>query len=113
MQRIFHTPEGVRDVYNEECKEKAYLQRRLMQVFTAYGYEQIETPTFEFFEVFSKEVGTIPSRNLYKFFDREGNLTSPLRSPGHVPPIFLRIRRQSVSAIPVIPLSIIPDSGDS
>lgn len=73
MQRIFHTPEGVRDVYNEECKEKAYLQRRLMQVFTAYGYEQIETPTFEFFEVFSKEVGTIPSRNLYKFFDREGN----------------------------------------
>ena len=38
-----------------------------------YGFEDIETPTFEYFEVFSKEVGTIPSRDLYKFFDREGN----------------------------------------
>ena len=37
------------------------------------GFEDIETPTFEYFEVFSKEVGTIPSRELYKFFDREGN----------------------------------------
>ena len=38
-----------------------------------YGYEDIETPTFEYFEVFSREVGTIPSKELYKFFDREGN----------------------------------------
>ena len=38
-----------------------------------YGYEDIETPGFEYFEVFSNEVGTIPSKDLYKFFDREGN----------------------------------------
>jgi ATP phosphoribosyltransferase regulatory subunit len=42
-------------------------------VFHRYGYQDIETPTFEYFEVFSKEVGTIPSKDLYKFFDREGN----------------------------------------
>ena len=33
----------------------------------------IETPTFEYFDVFSKEIGTTPSRELYKFFDRDGN----------------------------------------
>ena len=27
----------------------------------------------EFFDVFGKQVGTTPSRELYKFFDREGN----------------------------------------
>ena len=73
MQRIFHTPEGVRDIYNGECSQKRALQEKLHHVFHQYGYQDIETPTFEFFEVFSREVGTIPSRELYKFFDREGN----------------------------------------
>lgn len=73
MQRIFHTPEGVRDIYNGECSQKLKLQERLHQVFHKYGYEDIITPTFEYFEVFSREVGTIPSKDLYKFFDREGN----------------------------------------
>ena len=73
MQRIFHTPEGVRDIYNGECKEKRVLQEKLHSVFHRYGYADIETPTFEYFEVFSAEVGTIPSKDLYKFFDREGN----------------------------------------
>lgn len=73
MQRIFHTPEGVRDIYSQECSRKQKLQEKLHHVFHQYGFEDIETPTFEYFEVFSKEVGTIPSRELYKFFDREGN----------------------------------------
>ena len=73
MQRIFHTPEGVRDIYSQECSRKHKLQEKLHRVFHQYGFEDIETPTFEYFEVFSKEVGTIPSRDLYKFFDREGN----------------------------------------
>lgn len=73
MQRIFHTPEGVRDIYNGECSQKRSLQERIHRVFRQYGFEDIETPGFEFFEVFSREVGTIPSKDLYKFFDREGN----------------------------------------
>lgn len=73
MQRLFHTPEGVRDIYNNECAQKLYLQNKLHKVFVKYGYQDIETPTFEYFEVFSKEVGTTPSKDLYKFFDREGN----------------------------------------
>ncbi len=28
---------------------------------------------YEYFDVFRKEIGTIPSRELYKFFDRDGN----------------------------------------
>lgn len=73
MQRIFHTPEGVRDIYGRECRQKHELKRRIRSVFQKYGYEEIETPTFEYFEVFSQEVGTVPSRELYKFFDRDGN----------------------------------------
>ena len=72
-QQILHTPEGVRDIYNGECRRKNHVQEILSGVLYSYGYEDIQTPTFEFFDVFSREVGTVPSRELYKFIDREGN----------------------------------------
>ncbi len=67
VQRMFHTPEGVRDVYNGECERKQFLQEKLHRMVHSYGYQDIETPTFEFFDVFSREVGTTPSKDLYKF----------------------------------------------
>ncbi len=71
--RLLHTPEGVRDIYNSECKKKQLLQDKLKQAMESYGYQIIQTPTFEFFDIFGKEIGTTPSKELYKFFDREGN----------------------------------------
>ena len=91
IQKILHTPEGVRDIYNEECEKKLILERNLRQVLNSYGYRDIETPTFEFFDVFGREVGTIPSRELYKFFDREGN-TLVLR-PDFTPSIARAVSR--------------------
>ena len=73
MEKMFHTPEGVRDIYNGECEKKQYLQTKIRDIFHNYEYKDIETPTFEYFEVFSREVGTTPSNELYKFFDRDGN----------------------------------------
>ncbi|MGN1174521.1 MAG: ATP phosphoribosyltransferase regulatory subunit [Roseburia sp.] len=72
-QQLLHTPEGVRDIYNGECERKLVLQENLYNTLKKYGYHSIETPTFEFFDIFGKEIGTIPSKELYKFFDREGN----------------------------------------
>lgn len=72
-KRLVHTPEGVRDIYGKEYAEKRRLQELLHAGFASYGYEDIQTPTFEFFDVFSREIGTTPSRELYKFFDKEGN----------------------------------------
>lgn len=72
-KQLLHTPEGVRDIYNEECEKKLVLQERLHKVLNTYGYHPIQTPTFEFFDIFGKEIGTTSSKELYKFFDREGN----------------------------------------
>ena len=72
-QRLLHTPDGVRDIYSLECEKKNVLEQRLHQRLKTYGYHDIQTPSFEYFDVFSQEVGTIPSRELFKFFDREGD----------------------------------------
>ena len=71
--QLLHTPDGVRDIYNGECKKKLYLQDKLHRTLLKYGYHDIMTPTFEFFNIFGNDVGTIPSKDLYKFFDKEGN----------------------------------------
>ena len=73
MQKLVHTPEGVRDIYGEEYAAKLTVEEQIGNVFHSYGYRDIQTPTFEFFDVFSREIGTKSSRDLYKFFDKEGN----------------------------------------
>lgn len=73
MKKLLHTPEGVRDIYNVECGKKLALESRIKKVFHLYGYHDIQTPMFEYFDVFGKEIGTIPSKDLYKFFDKDGN----------------------------------------
>ena len=55
-QRLLHTPEGVRDIYSGEYARKKALLQKLHRVVEGYGYCDIETPTFEYFDVFSREI---------------------------------------------------------
>ncbi len=73
MNKLIHTPEGVRDIYSEEYKKRQYLQNRILDRIHLYGYENIQTPTFEFFDVFAKEMSMVSAKELFKFFDRDGN----------------------------------------
>lgn len=70
---LVHTPEGVRDIYGTEYLQKLAVEEKLHQCLRSFGCQDIQTPTFEFFDVFSQEIGTTPSRELFKFFDKEGN----------------------------------------
>ncbi|MBQ3616139.1 MAG: ATP phosphoribosyltransferase regulatory subunit, partial [Anaerotignum sp.] len=47
-----HTPEGVRDIYGEEYDRKIQIQNRVHSRIREYGYRDIQTPTFEFLEIF-------------------------------------------------------------
>ncbi|MDF2590379.1 MAG: hypothetical protein K0S41_4222 [Anaerocolumna sp.] len=73
IEKLLHTPEGVRDIYNSECERKLQLQNSLHHIMKLHGFRDIQTPTFEFFDIFSKERGTVSSKDMYKFFDRDGN----------------------------------------
>ena len=107
---LLHTPEGVRDIYGNEFAGKEHIEQVIGRKLSSFGYESIETPTFEFFDVFSKEIGTTPSKELYKFFDKEGN-TLVLR-PDFTPSIarcaakyYMMRHSRSAFAIKEIPLS--------
>ena len=102
-KRLLHTPEGVRDIYGDEYKRKLKVESLLREKFNEFGYDEIQTPTFEFFDVFSKEIGTTPSRELYKFFDKEGD-TLVLR-PDFTPSIARCAAKYFVESNEIIRLS--------
>ncbi len=69
---LLHTPEGVRDIYNSEFQRKDIVENNMKDVMKHYGFHQFVTPTFEYFDIFNKERGTVPSKDMYKFVDRDG-----------------------------------------
>lgn len=73
MEQLLHTPEGVRDIYGTECTRKLEIEGRICDVFHSYGFEDIETPAYEFFDIFNKERGSVASKEMFKFFDRYNN----------------------------------------
>ena len=73
MIPLLHTPEGVRDIYGEEISGMRRIEALVEGCMKRFGYEEIRTPSFEYFDVFSSERGTVPSKDMYKFIDRDGN----------------------------------------
>ena len=71
-EALLHTPEGVRDSYNSEFARKEGMEHQVKATMQSYGFHQLMTPTFEYFDIFNKERGTVASREMYKFVDRDG-----------------------------------------
>lgn len=73
MKQLLHTPEGVRDIYGLEYEKRNQIESKIVDCMNRYGFHAIQTPTFEYFEIFSAERGTVSAKDMYKFFDRDGN----------------------------------------
>ncbi len=77
-RRLLHTPEGVRDLYGAECSDRSWVKGKICGRMKLYGFEEIDTPTFEFYDVFAEEMSSNSEKELYKFFDQDG-MTMVLR----------------------------------
>lgn len=72
-EKLLHTPEGVRDIYDAECKKKKKVLSQIHHVLELYSYQDIDTPSFEYFDIFNMDKGSAASNEMYKFFDRNNN----------------------------------------
>lgn len=69
-----HTPIGLSDILPEECEKKKEVENIINDVFVSMGYREIETPAFEYYDVFSGGSGQISQENMFKFFDEKGRI---------------------------------------
>ena len=82
---VTRIPKGLRDILPVEAFERRELESRLRGLFTSWGYGEVITPTFEYYDVLSSETGELIQREMFKFFDRDGRavalrpeLTTPI-----------------------------------
>ncbi len=62
-------PEGVQDYLPEECYNKRKIEERIRNIFFLSGYEEIETPSFEYFDVFNGSNINIEQEKLFKIVE--------------------------------------------
>ena len=71
MGNKFYTPDGFTDQLPGVCAFKRELEARLRNLFLMNGYDEIETPGIEYFDVYKSFVA---EEELYKFTDGKGRL---------------------------------------
>ena len=66
---------GMRDVLPEESRRWRFIENRLRQIVSGFGYEELHLPLMEFTELFSRGVGEstdIVEKEMYSLADRDG-----------------------------------------
>lgn len=70
----YHTPQGVCDILPDECYVKELIEQNIMQVFKGLGYQNIQPPMFEYYDLYENQNGDISQEKLFKFFDAQGRI---------------------------------------
>ena len=67
-------PGGMQDTLPSECRAKRMLESELRELFTRWGYQEIETPILEYYEALSDETWGFRPEHVWKTFDQEGQI---------------------------------------
>ncbi|MBM7581497.1 ATP phosphoribosyltransferase regulatory subunit [Caldicoprobacter guelmensis] len=67
-------PEGVQDYLLDECYNKRRIEDKIRKFFYLSGYNEIETPVIEFFDVFAGVKPSIDQEQMFKLIDPEGRI---------------------------------------
>jgi len=67
-------PRGTRDFMPNEMIRRRFVMEKIRRVFENYGFDEIETPAFEQWDVLAAKCGEEIREQIYKFEDRGGRL---------------------------------------
>lgn len=76
---------GFRDFLPAEARKRAWLREKLVKIFENWGYDPMETPTLEFLEMFTGQIGE--DEKLFFSFKDQGGRDVALRYDQTVPSV--------------------------
>ncbi|MHA1208375.1 MAG: histidine--tRNA ligase [Candidatus Freyarchaeota archaeon] len=68
------TPKGTQDYYFDYLEKRRYIENRMRENFELWGYSEIRTPTFEYFESLATGTGSELQESMFRFKDKGGRL---------------------------------------
>ena len=74
--RLFiKVPKGTQDILPDDISKWCYIENKIREILTKYGYREIKTPVFEYTELFIRGIGEstdIVTKEMFTFPDRKG-----------------------------------------
>jgi ATP phosphoribosyltransferase regulatory subunit len=73
-------PKGAKLYLPDEAAEKRVVEQRLLEVFRRWGYREVVTPAYEYFDVLSQGTDRELQERMFKMVDRESGRLLALRA---------------------------------
>jgi histidyl-tRNA synthetase len=70
MAKKYETPKGTRDYLPTDMRTRRAVFDRLRRFFELYGFEELDTPAFEYLEVLTLKSGPAAENEIYSFVDK-------------------------------------------
>ena len=70
MSKLIQPPKGTRDFLPEEMVLRRKVMETLRECFALYGFIEIDSPVFEYFELLSRKCGSEIEKEIYVFEDK-------------------------------------------
>jgi len=74
MSSLTKIPAGVQYFFDDEAKLRRFVERRVMDVFDGWSYDEIILPMFDYHDLFARGMGAEQAGRTYRFVDRDGAL---------------------------------------
>lgn len=74
MSSLTKIPAGVQYFFDDEVKLRRYIERRAMEIFASWSYDEIILPMFDYHDLFARGMGEEKAERTYRFVDRDGAL---------------------------------------
>lgn len=79
------TPKGTQDYYFDYMEKRSYIENKMRTNFELWGFKEIRTPTFEYFDSLATGTGQELQESMFRFKDKGGRqlalraeMTSPI-----------------------------------
>src|SRR5215208_8084834 len=74
MEPLSKIPGGMRYYFGREARLRRAVETAAMSVFDGWGYEEIATPSVDYYALFERGMGRVEASRSFRFTDTDGRL---------------------------------------
>jgi ATP phosphoribosyltransferase regulatory subunit len=74
MEPLSKIPGGMRYYFGREARLRRAVETAAMSVFDGWGFEEIATPSVDYYALFERGMGHVEARRAFRFADTDGRL---------------------------------------